>query len=177
MDLSKLLSLDAINLSCDAESMKQAFCCIARQACETNGKLNRNDIIAALVDRERLGSTGIGGGIALPHARLAGLSVEKAIFLRLDKPVDFDALDDQPVDIICALLVPEDACQDQKKCLAKLARLLRDAKVSERIRHAATKEAVHAVLSQALSQHASGGSGTGQGSAASLSASAANVAA
>ncbi len=176
MDLSKLLSLDTINLSCDAESMKQAFCCIARQACETNGSLDRSGIIAALVDRERLGSTGIGGGIALPHARLPGLTQEKAIILRLDKAVDFDAHDDQPVDIVCALLVPEDACQDHKKCLAKLARVLRDPKVSKRVREAASKEAVHTALQAGIAHQANGGA-SGNGEALNLRAATANVAA
>lgn len=177
MDLSKLLSLDTINLSCDAESMKQAFCCIARQACETNGTLNRNDIIAALVERERLGSTGIGGGIALPHARLPGLAEEKAIFLRLDKAVDFDAHDDQPVDIVCALLVPQDACQDHKKCLAKLARMLRDPNVSARIRQAGSEEAVHTVLMQGLNLQSCGAGGTANGQTLNLSATTTHVAA
>lgn len=149
MELNTLLTLDAISLTCDAESMKQAICCIASHAADREN-LDRNDVIEALIEREKLGSTGIGDGIALPHAMLPGLSEKALVFLRLSQPVDFDAVDDAPVDLVCALLVPETGCQDHRKCLAKLARILRDPEISTRVRQAGSKEAVLAALSKGL---------------------------
>ncbi len=151
MELNSLLTLDAISLTCDAESMKQAICCIARHASHRYG-LDSNDVIEVLLEREKLGSTGIGDGIALPHAMVPGLTEKALVFLRLSQAVDFDALDDQPVDLVCALLVPEAGCQDHKKCLAKLARVLRDPQVSARVRQAGSKEAVLAALTKGQSQ-------------------------
>ncbi len=151
MELISLLTLDAISLTCDAESMKQAICCIARHAADREN-LDRNDVIDALLEREKLGSTGIGDGIALPHAMVPGLADKTLVFLRLSQPVDFDAVDDAPVDLVCALLVPEAGCQDHKKCLAKLARLLRDPQTSARVRQAGSREAVLAALTQGLTQ-------------------------
>ncbi len=150
MELNSLLTLDAISLTCDAESMKQAICCVARHASSRYG-LDRNDVIEALLEREKLGSTGIGEGIALPHALVPGLTEKALVLLRLSQPVDFDAVDDQPVDLVCALLVPEAGCQDHKKCLAKLARVLRDPQVSARVRKAGSKEAVLAALTKGQS--------------------------
>ncbi|MFW5833941.1 MAG: PTS sugar transporter subunit IIA [Pseudomonadota bacterium] len=91
-------------------------------------------VVAALTERERLGSTGVGHGVALPHARLAGMERLAGLFWRLAVPVDFDAIDDEPVDLVFVLLVPDDADTVHLKTLAKIARRLRDPNLRERLR-------------------------------------------
>jgi len=98
-------------------------------------------IFERLLERERLGSTGLGGGVALPHARMPGLSESRAGFLRLARPVDYDSVDGKPVDLVFALLVPEDATEEHLKLLAELARLFHDPGLREELRKADVEQA------------------------------------
>jgi len=105
-------------------------------------------VFEALLQRERLGSTGIGEGIAIPHGKLPGLSRIFGLMARLDKPVDFEALDDQPVDILFLLLAPEGAGADHLKALARVARVLREPGVIERIRTTRDAAALYAIMTE-----------------------------
>jgi PTS system nitrogen regulatory IIA component len=105
------------------------------------------EIHAALLKRERAGSTGVGDGVALPHARLAGLERPSAVFMRLEKPLDFQAVDDQPVDLVLALLVPaESPGGEHLQALARISRLLRHADLRRQLRQAQTADAIYALL-------------------------------
>ena len=98
------------------------------------------------MQRERLGSTGIGNGIAIPHGKLARLERLFGVFARLERPIDFEALDGQPVDLMFLLLAPEGAGADHLKALARIARLLRDPETAQKLRESRDAEALYAVL-------------------------------
>ena len=99
-----------------------------------------------LLERERLGTTGVGSGIAIPHGKLSELDSVKGVFARLEEPIDFDAVDDQPVDLLFLLLAPEDAGADHLKALARVSRLLRDRAMCEKLRGSASKDALYSLL-------------------------------
>ena len=108
--------------------------------------LDERAIYETIQERERLGSTGFGGGVAIPHGRLAGLKHVTALFARLDAPIDFDALDHQPVDLVCLLLAPLDAGADHLKALARVSRTFRDTALVEKLRGARNDDALYALL-------------------------------
>lgn len=110
-------------------------------------------VFERLLERERLGSTGLAGGVALPHARVPGTTSTRGAFIRLAEPIEFDALDGQPVDLVFALLVPEEATDDHLKLLAQLASLFKDQDTCEKLR-SADSEQVHALLSGRSATHA-----------------------
>ena len=126
MDLASLLNPQAVRIIADVSSKKRLIQTIADVAAPITG-LTASDITSALLERESLGPTGFGKGVALPHARLPGLSGVHGAFIKLDRPVDFDAVDRQPVDLIFALFAPEEAGTEHLKALALVSRTLRDA--------------------------------------------------
>ena len=99
-----------------------------------------------LIEREALGSTGIGGGIAIPHARMASLTTPRGLFARLAHPVAFDSIDERPVDIVFLLVAPEGAGADHLKALARVSRLLRDRNLVDKLRATESAEALYALL-------------------------------
>ena len=105
-------------------------------------------IYEILTERERLGTTGVGQGIAIPHGRLANLEKIVGLFVRLDTPIEYDAVDKQPVDLIFMLLAPEGAGADHLKALARVSRLLRNQAACEKLRAAKSAEALYAILSE-----------------------------
>jgi len=109
-------------------------------------KLDERRLFDRLLERERLGSTGIGGGIAIPHARMASLAKPVGLFARLAHPIDFDAIDERPVDVVFLLAAPEGAGADHLKALARVARLLRDPEVARKLRNSHDADALCAVL-------------------------------
>ena len=111
-------------------------------------------LLDALLERERLGTTGIGHGIAIPHARLDDLDHLVGLFARLDQPVDFEALDDQPSDLIFLLLAPNSADADSLKALARISRVLRDPALQQRLRQEQDRKAVYRLLTQKPESHA-----------------------
>jgi len=111
-------------------------------------------IFDVLIERERLGTTGVGHGIGIPHGKLANLDRLYGLFARLETPVDFDAIDDQPVDLICVLLAPEAAGADHLKALARVSRLLRDRSICDKLRGTDNADALHALLTQSATSHA-----------------------
>jgi PTS system nitrogen regulatory IIA component len=136
-----------------ATNKKQALQELAKRAAAMTGIPERT-IYDVLIERERLGSTGIGRGIGIPHGRLPGLDTLCGIFARLDRPVPFDAIDDQPVDLIFLLLAPEGAGADHLKALARVSRLLRDRTVCEKLRGTDNADALYALLIDRTPSHA-----------------------
>jgi PTS system nitrogen regulatory IIA component len=147
MLIGDLLDRTAIALRVSASSKRQALAVVAEIAAR-NLKLDSGDILDALTEREQAGSTGVGHGVAAPHARLEGLTRMRGVFVRLDQPVAFDAVDDQPVDLIFALFAPKDAGAEHLRALARVSRLLRQAELREQLRQARTADAIHALLVQ-----------------------------
>lgn len=151
--MNDLITPDGIISNLRAASKKQALQELARKAAELTGQHERA-IFDVLLERERLGTTGVGRGIAIPHGKLPSLDHVMAIFARLEKPVDFDAIDEQPVDLMCLLLAPEAAGADHLKALARVSRLLRDPVLCDKLRGAGTADAIYALLAQTEASHA-----------------------
>jgi PTS system nitrogen regulatory IIA component len=147
MALLEFLSPDAVAPALRVNGKKQALLELSAHAARLTG-LDERTIFEALLQRERLGSTGIGDGIAIPHGKLPRLDRLFGFVARLDKPIDFEALDGQPVDLLFLLLAPEGAGADHLKALARIARVLRSPGVIERLRMTRDADALYAVLTQ-----------------------------
>jgi PTS system nitrogen regulatory IIA component len=145
MPLSDLVAPNAIMPALRVNGKKQTLQEIAARAAELTGQ-NERTIFEILVQREKLGSTGVGNGIAIPHGKLAKLDKLFGLFARLERPIDFEALDGQPVDLVFLLLAPEGAGADHLRALARVARLLRDPEVARKLRDSRDAEALYAVL-------------------------------
>jgi nitrogen PTS system EIIA component len=145
MPLNDLVAPEAVVPSLRVNSKKQALQELAARAAAICGR-NEREIIEVLLQRERLGSTGIGSGIAIPHGKLAKLDRLYGVFARLERPVDFESLDGQPVDLMFLLLAPEAAGADHLKALARIARLLRDPEIARKLRESRDAAALYAVL-------------------------------
>jgi len=142
MLLTDLVAPNAIIPALKVNSKKQALQELAAKAAELCGQSERT-ILEILQQREKLGSTGVGNGIAIPHGKLPKLN---KLFGLFERPVEFEALDGQPVDLVFLLLAPEAAGADHLKALARVARLLRDADVARKLRDSRDAEALYAVL-------------------------------
>ncbi|HYE48449.1 MAG TPA: PTS IIA-like nitrogen regulatory protein PtsN [Azospirillaceae bacterium] len=151
--MNDLITPDGIIPNLRAGSKKQALQELARKAAELTGHHERA-IFDVLLERERLGTTGVGRGIAIPHGKLSSLPRVMAIFARLERPVDFEAIDEQPVDLMCLLLAPETAGADHLKALARVSRLLRDPALCDKLRGADTADALYALLTHSEASHA-----------------------
>ena len=145
MPLTDLVARNAIVPALKVSGKKQALQELSAKAAELTGQSERA-IYEILLQRERLGSTGVGSGIAIPHGKLARLDHLFGLFARLDRPVDFEALDGQPVDLVFLLLAPESAGADHLKALARVARLLRDREIANKLRESRDADAIYAVL-------------------------------
>lgn len=145
MPLTDLVASNAVIPALKVNTKKQAIQELAAKAAQLTG-LNERALFEALLQRERLGSTAVGNGIAIPHSKLPKLGHLFGLFARLDRPIDYEALDGQPVDLIFLLLAPESAGADHLKALARVARLLRDQDVVQRIRQSTDAAAIYAVL-------------------------------
>ncbi|MEM7225898.1 MAG: PTS IIA-like nitrogen regulatory protein PtsN [Pseudomonadota bacterium] len=153
MEIVDLISPEGVIAKLRASSKKQALQELAKRAAEVTDQPERA-IFEVLIERERLGTTGVGNGIAIPHGKLAGLGRLHGLFARLEKPIDFDAIDEQPVDLICLLLAPETAGADHLKALARVSRLLRDPSVCEKLRGSDNADAIYALLAESAASHA-----------------------
>jgi PTS system nitrogen regulatory IIA component len=145
MPLSDLVAPNAIMPALRVNGKKQTLQEVAARAAELTGQ-NERTIFEILMQREKLGSTGVGNGIAIPHGKLAKLDKLFGLFARLERPIDFEALDGQPVDLVFLLLAPEGAGADHLRALARVARLLRDPEVARKLRESRDAEALYAVL-------------------------------
>lgn len=147
MELGDLITPEAVIPSLAARSKKQVLQDLAERAAELT-RLNAPDIYESLYQRECLGSTAVGRGIAIPHSQIAGLQRIVSVFARLQPPIDFEAPDEEPVDLVFLLLAPEHAGADHLKALAKVSRLLREPQSIERLRAAHDRATIYAVLTQ-----------------------------
>ena len=152
MLLTHLVAANAIIPALKVNSKKQAIQELAAKAAQLTGQGERA-IFDVLMQREKLGSTGVGNGIAIPHGKLPNLNKLFGLFARLDRPVEFETLDGLPVDLFFVLLAPETAGADHLKALARVARLLRDPDVARKLRQSRDAEAIYAVL---MLEHAAG---------------------
>lgn len=154
MHLGDLISPEAVIPSLKVKTKKQLLQELSVRTGRLTG-LSERDIFDVLWQRERLGSTGLGHGVAIPHAKLPGIKRIVGVFARLTEPVDFDAMDGDKVDIVFLLLAPEGAGADHLKALACISRLLRDGQAVEKLRASRDESALYAVLTeQATSSHA-----------------------
>ncbi|MBI1986265.1 MAG: PTS IIA-like nitrogen regulatory protein PtsN [Rhodospirillales bacterium] len=153
MMINDILVPEAVIADLKATSKKQALQELARRAAEISG-LHERTVFDVLMERERLGTTGVGNGIAIPHGKLANLDRLYGLFARLSTPVDFQAIDERPVDLIFVLLAPESAGADHLKALAKVSRLLRDRATCDKLRGTDNAEALFAILTESQEDRA-----------------------
>lgn len=153
MEISDLLSESSIIANLRVTSKKQAMQELSKKASEVCGQHERA-IFDVLMERERLGTTGVGNAIAIPHGKLANLDRLYGVFARLETPIDFNAIDDQPVDLIFMLLAPETAGADHLKALARVSRLLRDGATCDKLRGSDDSAALYALLTDSSATRA-----------------------
>ena len=147
MALADLLQQDAIIPALKVNSKKQLLQELAARAARITGVPER-EVFDVILQRERLGSTGVGHGIAIPHGKLASINTIVGVFARLENAVDFEALDDQPVDLVFLLLAPEGAGADHLKALSRIARVLRDPELVAKLRATESDTAIYTFLNQ-----------------------------
>ena len=153
MEINDLISSDVVVANLKATSKKQVLHNLARRASKKTG-VNERDIFDVLMERERLGSTGVGNGIAIPHGKLPELERLHGLFALLEQPVDFQAIDEHPVDLIFLLLAPESSGADHLKALAKISRLLRNTGICDKLRGSETSDALYAILTANMENQA-----------------------
>jgi len=145
MELADILAKHAVLTCTGVANKRQIFEIIAQKAAELTA-FPASQILSTLMGREDLGSTGLGNGIAIPHGKIEGLKGVTAVFARLDQPIDFDSVDDEPVDLVMMLLAPVGAGADHLKALSRVARLLRTESVTEQLRAESDPAQLHAIL-------------------------------
>jgi nitrogen PTS system EIIA component len=153
MDLADLIAPEAVFPALKAKTKKQVLQELAQRAAKLTG-VDAREILDTLLQRERLGSTGVGRGIAIPHGRVPALHKIVTVFARLDGAIDFEALDDEPVDLIFLLLAPEHAGADHLKALARISRLLREPSSIEKLRASKDRAAIYSVLTESAAHAA-----------------------
>ena len=153
MEISDLLTTESVIPNLRVTSKKQALQELAKRAAEVSG-MHERAVFDVLLERERLGTTGVGNGIAIPHGKLPSLEGLYGVFARLENPIDFDSIDEQPVDLIFLLLAPESAGADHLKALARVSRLLRDKASVEKLRGTDSAEALYALLTESAASRA-----------------------
>jgi PTS system nitrogen regulatory IIA component len=153
MEINDLLVPEGVVADLKATSKKQALQDLAKRAAEVSG-LHERAIFDVLMERERLGTTGVGNGIAIPHGKLASLDRLHGLFARLKQPIDFHAIDERPVDLIFVLLAPENAGADHLKALARISRLLRNNGICDKLRGTDSAEALFAILTESQEDRA-----------------------
>ncbi|HYZ47741.1 MAG TPA: PTS sugar transporter subunit IIA [Sphingomonas sp.] len=153
MDFTQFLDAGAVEADLAVANKKALFQTLGALA-ERRLGLAAREVTDRLLERERLGTTGFGGGVAIPHGRLAGLETIRAAFVRLEKPIDYGAIDDLPVDLVFMLVSPEDAGADHLKALAQVSRRLRDRAFVAKLRGAGSTDALYALFASAETRDA-----------------------
>ena len=153
MEIADLIEPEAILPKLRSSSKKQALQELAKAAARQTGADERA-IFQVLLERERLGTTGVGNGIAIPHGKLPEIDRLQGLFARLERPIDFDSIDEQPVDLVFLLLAPESAGADHLKALARISRLLRPADYCNKLRGSDSRDAIYALLTQGTASQA-----------------------
>ena len=152
-DLSDILCGDCVDAGLNVANKKGLFQLLAAASARKTG-VSAKCIAASLAEREKLGSTGFGGGVAIPHGKIEGLGHVFGYFARLETPIDFQAVDGLPVDLVFMILSPPDAGADHLKALARVSRVLRDRDVVAKLRGARSRDALFALLAGVESLHA-----------------------
>ena len=147
MDISTILSPDTILSNLKPNSRRQLLQELASTAA-SHCEADKQQIFETLSNRERLGSTGVGNGVAIPHGKLPNIQKIMCVFARLSKPVDYDSIDDQPVDLVFVLLAPEGSGADHLKALSRIARLMREPSLLSQLRASTDSEALYALISE-----------------------------
>jgi PTS system nitrogen regulatory IIA component len=147
MQLSEIISSNAVLPNLKASGKRQLLQDLAQEGAKISG-LDQQKVFETLLRREKLGSTGLGQGIAIPHGKFKELDRVFGLFARLSVPVKFDSVDDRPVDLVFLLLAPESAGADHLKALARISRLLRDQQIVEKLRGTEKAEALYAILTE-----------------------------
>ncbi|MDH5407545.1 MAG: PTS IIA-like nitrogen regulatory protein PtsN [Gammaproteobacteria bacterium] len=145
MQLTDLIPVDRIGCNVDANSKKRALEILGELLSTGDSKLTSIEVFDSLINRERLGGTGIGHGVAIPHGRVASSDTTHGAFIKLSKAIDFDAIDNQPVDLLFALIVPEHSTEEHLQVLARIAAMFNDKELRTKLRQSET--------SQDLQQH------------------------
>jgi PTS system nitrogen regulatory IIA component len=147
MQLSEVLSLDCTKSAVQCSSKKRALEIISEIAADKAG-ISATELFECMLSREKMGSTGIGNGIAIPHARMTESPEAIAILLQCADPIDFDAIDNRPVDILFALLVPEEQCKQHLKTLALMAERLNDKQTLKQLRKAGSDQELYSIMTE-----------------------------
>jgi PTS system nitrogen regulatory IIA component len=145
--IGDLLERGSISPSVTAPTKRHALAVVSEIAARS-WDLKASRALDALLEREAASPTGVGHGVAIPHAQLAGLDRMRGVFVRLRPPIDYGAIDDEPVDLVFAILGPVDASADHLRTLARVARSLRAPELRRQLRKAVSADAIHALLSQ-----------------------------
>lgn len=153
MEIADLLDADCVVAGLRASSKKQVLQELASLIAPKIGVADRQ-VFDVLLERERLGTTGVGNGIAIPHGKLAGIDRLYGAFVKVERPIDFEAIDDQPVDLVFLLLAPEGAGADHLKALARISRMMRDTALCEKLRGSTKNDALYALLTDGAASHA-----------------------
>lgn len=147
MLISDLLTPERIRFDVQSSSKKRLLELISQELARNSESLSEREVFESLCARERLGSTGLGNGVAIPHGRVKGSETVQASFIRLKKPLHFDAVDGKPVDLLFAMTVPEECNEDHLKLLAQVAELFSDPDLLKKLRQAENSEALLQLLS------------------------------
>jgi PTS system nitrogen regulatory IIA component len=145
MQISEVLSLDCTKSAVQCTSKKRALEIISQVAAEHTGQ-NSTELFESMLNREKMGSTGIGNGIAIPHARMFSSNRAVAVLIQCKDPIEFGAIDNRPVDLLFALLVPEAQCKEHLKTLSSMAERLNDKKILKQLRHAESDEELFNIM-------------------------------
>ncbi len=145
MQLSEVLSLDCTKSAVQCSSKKRALEIISEIAALHTGQ-DATELFECMLSREKMGSTGIGNGIAIPHARMSDSENAVAVLLQCEEPIEFDSIDNRPVDLLFALLVPEDQCKEHLKTLACMAERLNDKQILKQLRNAASDQELYNIM-------------------------------
>ncbi len=148
MEISDFLSRDCVISDSDCHSKKDALDRLAKTIADSDSATSQSEVYDCLLARERLGSTGLGKGIAIPHGRLQQGKKTLAAFLQLRQAVDYDASDKRPVDLLFALIVPEDATDEHLQILAKLAEMFSQEQLVSNLRKASTPQELYTILTE-----------------------------
>ena len=145
MQLSEVLSLDCTKSAVQCSSKKRALEIISEVAAQHTGQ-NATELFECMLSREKMGSTGIGNGIAIPHARMTDNDKAVAVLIQCAEPIEFDAIDNRPVDLLFALLVPEEQCKEHLKTLSCMAERLNDKQILKQLRHAESDQELYDIM-------------------------------
>ena len=148
MQLSEIINVNRIKKGVDVQSKKRALEELGSLITQDQTQLNTNEIFNSLISRERLGSTGVGYGIAIPHGRISNCNAITGALIQLNEGVDFDAMDNQPVDILFALIVPEESTDEHLQVLALLASMFNDENFRQKLRQSESEDEIYQLLTE-----------------------------